>query len=153
MTSFHTRCAAYALIALVALVGTASQLPQYLPLGLVQGNVQFWSDTLANPASRFITIDVLVVFLVVWPWMIGEARRWRMGGLPAYFLGSILVAFSVALPLFMLHREIALQRMGVAEGDAMPRSSASALTSWTGWSVIAVAVVTVLYTSRAAGWI
>lgn len=84
MTPFHTRCAAYALMALVALVGTVSQLPQYLPLGLVQDNVQFWSDTLANPASRFITIDVLVVFLVVWPWMIGEARRWRMGGLPAY---------------------------------------------------------------------
>lgn len=68
-------------------------------------------------------------------------------------LGSILVAFSVALPLFMLHREIALQRMGVAEGSAMPRPGASALTSWTGWSVIAVALVTVLYTSRAAGWI
>lgn len=51
MTSFHTRCAAYALMALVALVGTASQLPQYLPLGLVQGNVQFWSDTLANPPA------------------------------------------------------------------------------------------------------
>lgn len=43
--------------------------------------------------------------------------------------------------------------MVVAEGSAMPRPGASALTSWTGWSVIAVAVVTVLYTSRAAGWI
>lgn len=152
MTPFHTRCAAYALIALIALAGTASQLPQYLPLGLVQGNVQFWSDTLANPASRFITIDVLVVFLVVWPWMIGEARRLRMGGLPAYFLGSILVAFSVALPLFMLHREMALQRADVAGGSTPPPLGAG-LTSWTGWSVIAVAVVTVLYTSKAAGWI
>ena len=152
MTPFHTRCAAYVLIALIALAGTASQLPQYLPLGLVQGNVQFWSDTMANPASRFITIDVLVVFLVVWPWMIGEARRLRMGGLPAYFLGSILVAFSVALPLFMLHRELALQRHTSAE-DAPMNTAGAPFRSWTGWSVAAVAVVAALYTSKAAGLI
>jgi hypothetical protein len=152
MTSFNIRCVAYALIALVALAGTASQLPQYLPLGLVQGNVQFWTDTLANPASRFITIDVLVVFLVVWPWMIGEARRLRMGGLLAYFLGSILVAFSVALPLFMLHREFALQRHTSAE-DASMNTAGAPFRSWTGWSVAAVAVVAALYTSKAAGLI
>ncbi|NBD19348.1 DUF2834 domain-containing protein [Aquabacterium fontiphilum] len=150
MDTTRARCAAYALIALAALAGTASQLPSYAALGLLQGNVQFWQDTLANPASRFITMDVFFVFLVVWPWMIGEARRLRMRGLPWYFLGSLLVAFSVALPVFMLHRERALQRLAQVTSPH-PAEHAPSPRQWTWWSVLAVAVATLLYTLRASG--
>jgi hypothetical protein len=110
---------AYALTSAAALAATASQLGTYLPLGLIEGNIRFWGDTLANPASRFITADIFFVFLVVWHWMLGEARRLGMRGptIVAYFLGSLLIAFSAALPLFMWHRE----RLMVARGEAPAR--------------------------------
>ena len=110
-----TRLTLYALIAFAALVCAGAQLKPYLALGLVGGNVQFWQDTLSTAASRFITIDIMFVFLAVWWWMLTEARRLRMRGIGWYFIGSLFVAFSAALPVFMLHRELAQQRMG---GDA-----------------------------------
>lgn len=106
------RGAAYALTSVGALVATASQLGSYLPLGLIEGNLKFWGDTLANPASRFITADIFFVFLVVWHWMLGEARRLRMRGITWYFLASLLIAFSATLPLFMWHRERAMRARG-----------------------------------------
>lgn len=111
------RGAAYCLVALAALLATASQLGTYLPLGIVEANVKFWGDTLANPASRFITADIFFVFLVVWHWMLGEARRLKMRGIAWYFAGSLFIAFSAALPLFMWHRERARMRQGEAADD------------------------------------
>jgi len=112
--SHRLRGAAYCLVAGAALLATASQLGAYLPQGIVQGNVKFWGDTLANPASRFITADIFFVFLVVWHWMLGEARRLDMRGIGWYFAGSLFIAFSATLPLFMWHRERALIRRGEA---------------------------------------
>lgn len=131
----------YAFIAVVALIGTASQLRPYLHLGLVQGNVQFWTDTLANAASRFITVDVMCVFAVVWYWMASEGRRLRMRGYGWYFPASLLIAFSVALPVFMIHREIARQRLAKPETDQVGGADAI--------SVIAVTLVALAYTGRA----
>ena len=110
--SHRLRGGIYCLVALAALLSTASQLSTYLPLGFVQANLKFWGDTLANPASRFITADIFFVFLVVWHWMLGEARRLNMRGIGWYFAGSLFIAFSAALPLFMWHRERALMRRG-----------------------------------------
>lgn len=142
------RCALYALIALAALVGTASQLGRYLPLGPVQGNLQFWQDTLGNAASRFITVDIFFVFLVVWHWMLRESRRLGMGGIAWYFVASLLVAFSTALPLFMLHRELALQRRGAGPEVRTDVHADAPLGTW-GWlSLLAVAAGTIAYTWR-----
>lgn len=138
------RCALYALIALAALVGTASQLGRYLPLGPIQGNVQFWQDTFANAASRFITVDIFFVFLVVWHWMLRESRRLGMGGIAGYFVASLLVAFSTALPLFMLHRELAQQRHNAGR-DGHPETP---LGAWAWLSLLAVAAGTIAYTWR-----
>lgn len=110
--SHRLRGGIHGLVALAALLATASQLGTYLPLGIVQGNLKFWGDTLVNPASRFITADIFFVFLVVWHWMLGEARRLNMRGIGWYFAGSLLIAFSAALPLFMWHRERAMRRRG-----------------------------------------
>jgi hypothetical protein len=141
ISSPNLRAAAYVLVSLTALLATGSQLGTYLPLGLLEGNVRFWSDTLANPASRFITIDIMFVFLVVWHWMLGEARRLSMRGITWYFLGALLVAFCAALPLFMLHRERAM----MARGEQP--------TSIGGWSanatVLMVALACLAYTWRA----
>lgn len=135
-------CALYALIALAALIGTGAQIRPYLALGVVGGNMQFWQDTLVNAASRFITVDIMFVFLVVWWWMLTEARRLKMRGYGWYFPASLLIAFSATLPLFMLHRELARQRAGDApERDSVGMSGAL--------SILLVAAVALAYTWRA----
>jgi len=37
----------------------------YLSLGAVGSNVAFWRDTMVNPASRFLTLDVFFLALAV----------------------------------------------------------------------------------------
>lgn len=134
-------CALYALIAVAALLGTAAQLKPYLALGLVQGNVHFWQDTLLNAASRFITVDIMFVFVVVWRWMLTEARRLNMGGYGWYLPASLLIAFSATLPMFMIHREIARSRLSTIEQEDTGL--------WGGLSVLLVCAVSVAYTWRA----
>lgn len=101
----------YGLIALLALVGTWGNNVQYLSLGFVGANLRFWQETLANPASRSITVDVMFLFLAVSVWMLMEARRIGMKGAWLYVIFGILVAISVTFPLFMIHRERALARL------------------------------------------
>ena len=82
-----------------------------------------WKETLANPASRFITVDVLFLALAVIVWMLREARRLKMRGVWLYVVGGFLIAISVAYPLFMIHRERVLgaspsddaERLGVGD--------------------------------------
>ena len=86
----------------------------YLTLGLVGGNVQFWQDTLSTACSRFNTIDMVFVLLVAWWWMLTKARRLKMRDVGWCFLASLHVAFSTALPLFMLHPVTGeLQQVGI----------------------------------------
>jgi len=135
-------CALYALIAVAAFAGTAAQLKPYLALGLVQGTVQFWQDTLLNAASRFITVDIMFVFVVVWRWMLTEARRLKMGGYGWYLPASLLIAFSATLPVFMVHREIARSRLSTVEPEDTGLLG--------GVSVLLVCAVALGYTWRAA---
>jgi hypothetical protein len=129
------------LIAIAALVGVGAQLKPYLALGVVGGNMRFWQDTLVNAASRFITIDIMFVFVVVWWWMLTEARQLRMKGLGWYFAGCLLVAFSATLPLFMLHREIALHRADPIRAD-------NGAGAWGHFSLALVCGVALAYTWR-----
>lgn len=76
--SRKTLCLAYGLIALLALVTTWGNALSYLSLGVVGSNVAFWRDTLVNPASRFLTLDVFFLGLAVFVWMVLEARRLGM---------------------------------------------------------------------------
>lgn len=135
-------CALYALIAVAAFAGTAAQLKPYLVLGLVQGTVHFWQDTLLNAASRFITVDIMFVFVVVWRWMLTEARRLKMGGYGWYLPASLLIAFSATLPVFMIHREIARSRLSTVEQEDTGLLG--------GVSVLLVCAVALGYTWRAA---
>lgn len=107
-------CLVYALIGLAALVGTWGNNLHYLGLGFTNANVRFWLDTLANPASRSITVDVFFFALAATVWLVLEARRLRMRGAWWYVLLSLLVAVSFAFPMFLIHRERALARLDTA---------------------------------------
>jgi hypothetical protein len=100
-------CIVYALIAVVALVGTWGNNIEYFALGLgvVGTNVHFWQETLVNPASRSITVDVLFLGLAVIVWMLLEARRLSMLWAWIYVLAGLFIAISAAFPAFLIHRE------------------------------------------------
>jgi hypothetical protein len=100
----------YAAIALVALIGTWGNNAAYLDLGIVGANLHFWQETLVNPASRSITVDILLLSLAVIVWMLLEARRLSMKGVWLYVLAGLFIAISAAFPAFLIHRERILAR-------------------------------------------
>ena len=113
MTIYRTSlCVAYAVTAVVALVGTWANNLQYLDLGMVGMNVRFWQDTLANPASRSITVDILTLGMAACTWILLEGRRLSMRGAWLYVLFGVFVAMGAALPMFLLHRERVLATGG-----------------------------------------
>lgn len=118
--SRRTISVVYALIGLVALVGCWGNNIQYLSLGILGANIHFWGETLVNPASRSITIDILFLGLAVIIWMLLEARRLSMRGAWIYVLLGVFVAISAAFPAFLIHRERALAgRDGAASAGTL----------------------------------
>jgi len=109
-------CAIYGPIGLLALVATWGNNIHYLGLGFLGANRQFWEDTLANPASRSITVDMFFLGLAVFVWMILEARRLRMRGVWLYLIFGMLLAVSFTVPLFLINRERALAALGAQAG-------------------------------------
>jgi len=108
--SRRTLCVAYALIGLVALVGTWGNNIDYLHLGLVGANLHFWQETLVNPASRSITVDILCLALAAIVWMLLEAHQLSMRGVWVWVLLGVFVAMGAAFPWFMVHRELVLEK-------------------------------------------
>lgn len=98
-------CVVYALAGLLALVGTWSNNLHYFDQGMLAANLQFWQETMVNPASRSITIDILLFGFVGLCWMLLEARRLAMRHVWIYVLASMFVAISAAFPAFLIHRE------------------------------------------------
>jgi hypothetical protein len=114
-------CVLYALIGLAALVGTWGNNVQYLNLGILGANVHFWQQTLVNPASRSITVDILFLSLAAIVWMLLEARRLSMRGVWVYVLIGVFVAISAAFPAFLIHRERVLAaRDGSTSAGTLP---------------------------------
>lgn len=111
---------AYGLIAALALVGTWGNNLAYFSSAAGQ---DFLRDTLANPASRSITVDVLFLGLAVSLWMLLEARRLGLRWVWVYIGLSLLIAISVTVPLFLIHRERALHARD-------PSSAAGKLGLW-----------------------
>jgi Protein of unknown function DUF2834 len=104
-------CIYYAVIAVVALVGTWGHNVAYLvpgegPLtGFANATLRFWPATLATPASTSITVDLGMLTLAISVWMLLEARRLRVALPWLYVIGGLLVAISVTAPLFLIARE------------------------------------------------
>lgn len=106
-------CVVYAAIALVALVAIWSQNILFLRGG---GNfLGFWEATKANPASRSITVDIALLLLAVAILMVIEARRLGVKFVCAYVLGGFVIAISVTFPLFLLARELRLEKSDATE--------------------------------------
>jgi len=107
----------YVLLGILGLVGTWAQVSGYLEQGFLTGNVLFWKDAVATPAGTFITVDVLVLAAALVVWMFGEGRRLGIGPgwLWAYFLGSLLIGISFAVPLFLAHRQRRIRLHHLAE--------------------------------------
>jgi hypothetical protein len=101
-------CVVYAAIALVALVATWSQ-----NIAFFRDGGSFWGFFEAlkvNPASRSFTVDIALLLLAVAILMVIEARRLGVKFVWAYIIGGFMVAISVTFPLFLLARELRLEK-------------------------------------------
>ncbi|WP_373092008.1 DUF2834 domain-containing protein [Zhongshania sp.] len=105
--------AVYLLTAVVALLMTWVHVPAYLGSGFADANIQFWNDALfnANPAGKFLAVDVLFLAFACNVWMFIEARRIGVKYVYVYVIAGIVVAISVAFPLFMAARELRVAAM------------------------------------------
>lgn len=106
-------CTVYAAIALVALVATWSQNILFLRDG--GSFLGFWEATKVNRASRSITVDIALLLFAVAILMVIEARRLGVKYVWAYILGGYLIAISVTFPLFLLARELRLEKSDATE--------------------------------------
>jgi hypothetical protein len=106
-------CTVYAAIALVALIATWSQNILFFREG--GSFLGFWEATKANPASRSITVDIALLLLAVAILMVIEARRLGVKYVWAYIIGGFLIAISVTFPLFLLARELRLEKSDATE--------------------------------------
>jgi len=124
-------------LGLLGLIGTWAQGFHYLSLGFVQGNLRFWQETVATPASTFLTVDILVLAAGAFVLMFAEGRRVGIGAgwLWAYFVLSLFVAVSFAVPMFLVHRQRRIRLHRPAEASE-PQG--------TDWIAIGIAVLCVL---------
>lgn len=67
------------------------------------------SQLFANDISTFFAIDLLISIFVFWVWMVAESSRLQMKNQWLYFLASLTVGLSFALPLFLYFREQKLE--------------------------------------------
>lgn len=133
-------CVCYAVVGLLAFLGTWGNIIEPLQQqGFIQGTLQFWQDVLVNESSRFITIDTLFLSLSIVVWMTLEANRLKIPGLWLYVLFGLLVAISLAVPLFMIHRE----RRLAALDPASPAGTIRAI------DMIALSLLAIAFTSFA----
>jgi hypothetical protein len=107
-TSSKVLCAAYGAIAVAALIATWSQNVAYLHKP--SGFVDFWVATKVNPASRSITVDIILFGLAATVWMVIEARKHGVRFVWLYVVGGGLIAISVTFPLFLIARELRISR-------------------------------------------
>jgi len=97
-------CGIYAAIAAAALVATWTQNAAYSGNGT--GFLKnFLLDLKVNPASRSITVDIVLFFLAAAIFMVIEARKHGVPFVWAYIVGGMLIAISVTFPLFLIARE------------------------------------------------
>jgi len=97
-------CGIYAAISAAALIATWTQNAAYFgnSAGFLKNFVQ---DLTITPASRSITVDIVLFFLAAAIFMVLEARKIGVPYVWAYIVGGLLIAISVTFPLFLIARE------------------------------------------------
>ena len=95
---------------LAAILGAALPLSQLIPFLKTHGLdlALFFTLLFSNPVSGFFGMDVVVSSLVLWIFVFSEGRRLGMRHLWLYVVCNLLVGVSLALPLFLLFRQGAL---------------------------------------------
>jgi hypothetical protein len=108
-TASKALCAVYAVIAIAALVATWSQNAAYFdnPGGFL---VDFLTDSKVTPASRSLTVDIVLFFLAAAVLMVVEARKHGVRFVWLYIAGGLAIAISVSFPLFLIARELRVGR-------------------------------------------
>ena len=100
----------YGAIAFGALIATWSQNIRFFLRADNGGVLGFLQDCYVNPAAASITNDILFVWLAAIVLMVVESRRLGIRHVWVYALVSLLVALSVAVPLFLIARQLRLAR-------------------------------------------
>ena len=95
---------------IAAILGAAFPLSQLIPFLMTHGLdlALFFTLLFSNSVSGFFGMDVVVSSLVLWIFVFSEGRRLGMRHLWVYVVCNLLVGVSLALPLFLLSRERAL---------------------------------------------
>jgi Terpene cyclase DEP1 len=122
-TASKILCAVYAVIAIAALVATWSQNAAYFdrPASFLAA---FLNDSKVTPASRSLTVDILLFFLAAAVLMVIEARKHGIRFVWLYIVGGAGIAISVTFPLFLIARELRIgrtapSRLGMADSAAL----------------------------------
>jgi hypothetical protein len=108
-TASKALCAVYAVISLAALIATWSQNAAYFD-SPGRFLVDFLNDSKVTPASRSLTVDIVLFFLAAGILMVVEARKHGVKYVWLYILGGFAIAISVAFPLFLIAREMRIGR-------------------------------------------
>jgi hypothetical protein len=96
---------------IAAILGTALPLSQLIPFLKTHGLdlTLFFTLLFSNSVSGFFGMDVVVTSIVLWIFVFSEGRRLGMRHLWLYVICNLVVGVSLALPLFLLFRERALE--------------------------------------------
>ena len=96
---------------LAAILGAALPLSQLIPFLKTHGLdlTLFFTLLFSNSVSGFFGMDVIVTSVVLWIFVFSEGRRLGMRHLWLYVICNLVVGVSLALPLFLLFRERALE--------------------------------------------
>jgi hypothetical protein len=108
-TASKALCAVYAVISLAALIATWSQNAAYFD-NPGRFLVDFLNDSKVTPASRSLTVDIVLFFLATGILMVVEARKHGVKYVWLYILGGFAIAISVTFPLFLIAREMRIGR-------------------------------------------
>lgn len=100
-------CGVYAVIAVVALVATWWNNIRYITTESTS-TIDFFLSGYANYASSSLTNDLLLFGLAAFVFMVVEARRIGIPKVWIYLVLSVVVAVSVAFPLFLIRRQFVL---------------------------------------------
>ncbi len=96
---------------LAAILGAVLPLSQLIPFLQTHGLdlKLFFTYLFSNNVSGFFGMDVIVSSVVLWIFVFSEGGRLGMRRLWLYVVCNLAVGVSLALPLFLLFRERALE--------------------------------------------
>jgi integral membrane sensor domain MASE1 len=109
-TRDRTLIGIYGVIAAVAFVATWWNNIAFFVSGTGSSLLDFAHAGYANYAAASLTNDVILVAVAAFVFMVVEARRLEMPRVWVYLVLSVVVAVSVALPLYLIVRQYALAR-------------------------------------------